>query len=56
MQRIERDREVALVPFGGRRWIVAFQGFASGSLDEAGAKDKFAVRLREGGFELGAPE
>ena len=50
------SREVRLVPFGGRRWIVAFQGFASGSLDEAGAKDKFVARLREGGFELGAPE
>jgi urease beta subunit len=50
------SREVKLVPFGGRRWIVAFQGFAGGSLDEAGAKDRFAVRLKEAGFDLGVGE
>jgi urease beta subunit len=50
------SREVKLVPFGGRRWIVAFQGLAGGSLDEAGAKDRFADRLKEAGFDLGAAE
>jgi urease beta subunit len=50
------SREVNLVPFGGRRWIVAFQGFVGGSLDKAGARDRFAARLRQAGFDLGAPE
>jgi urease beta subunit len=48
------SREVHLVPFGGRRWMVAFQGFAGGSLDEVGAKDRFAARLKEAGFDIGA--
>jgi len=50
------SREVKLVPFGGRRWMVAFQGFVGGSLDEAGAKDRFAARLTEAGFDLDAPK
>jgi urease beta subunit len=50
------SREVKLVPFGGRRWIVAFQGFVGGSLDEAGAKERFAARLKEAGFDLSAAE
>jgi urease beta subunit len=50
------SREVMLVPFGGRRWMVAFQGFVGGSLDEAGVKDRFAARLKEAGFDLGAPK
>jgi len=50
------SREIKLVPFGGRRWIVAFQGFAGGSLDEPGAKDRFAAKLKEAGFDLGAAE
>ena len=50
------SREVKLVPFGGRRWSVAFQGFGGGSLDEPGAKDRFAASLKEAGFELGAAE
>jgi urease beta subunit len=49
-------REVRLVPFGGRRWMVAFHGFAGGSLDEPGAKERFAARLRAARFDLGAPE
>jgi urease beta subunit len=48
------SREVKLVPFGGRRWMVAFHGFVGGSLDEPGAKDRFAARLKEAGFDLGA--
>jgi urease beta subunit len=48
------SREVKLVPFGGRRWIVAFQGFVGGSLDEPGAKDRFAAKLKAAGFDLGA--
>jgi urease beta subunit len=50
------SREVRLVPFGGRRWVVAFQGFAGGSLDEPGARDRFAARLRAAGFDLGTQE
>jgi urease beta subunit len=50
------SREVKLVPFGGRRWMVAFQGFAGGSLDEPGAQGRFAARLKEAGFELGTQE
>jgi urease beta subunit len=49
------SREVKLVPFGGRRWIVAFQGLAGGSLDETGARDRFEARLRQAGFEMDAP-
>jgi urease beta subunit len=47
------SREVKLVPFGGRRWMVSFQGFVGGSLDEAGAKETFADRLNAAGFDLG---
>ena len=50
------SREVKLVPFGGRRWIVAFQGFVGGSLDAPGAKDRFAAKLKAAGFDLGAAE
>jgi urease subunit beta len=45
-------REVHLVPFGGRRWIVAFNGLAGGSLDEAGAAERFAEALEAAGFEV----
>lgn len=47
-------REVSLVPFGGRRWIVGFIGLAGGSLDEAGARERFAAALKAAGFEPGA--
>ena len=50
------SREVKLVPFGGRRWIVAFHGLAGGSLDEEGAKDRFAAKLKQAGFDLGSAE
>ena len=49
-------RVVRLVPFGGRRWIVGFNGLAAGSLDAAGAGDRFAKALKRAGFELGVPE
>jgi urease beta subunit len=45
------SREVKLVPFGGRRWMVGFNGLVDGGLDETGARDRFASRLREAGFE-----
>jgi len=49
-------REVRLVPFGGRRWMVAFNGLVDGGLDEPGARDRFAAALAARGFELGGPE
>jgi urease beta subunit len=49
-------REVQLVPFGGRRWVVAFSAMVAGSLDEPGARDRFAERLRAAGFDLSAAE
>jgi urease beta subunit len=45
-------REVHLVPFGGRRWIVAFNGLVGGSLDEPGARERFAEALKAAGFEV----
>jgi urease beta subunit len=45
-------REVRLVPFGGRRWMVAFNGLAGGGLDEPGARERFEAALRAAGFEL----
>ena len=45
-------REVRLVPFGGRRWMVAFNGLVGGSLDEPGARERFAEALRAAGFEV----
>jgi urease beta subunit len=45
-------REVSLVPFGGRRWMVAFHGLVGGGLDEAGARERFATALQAAGFEL----
>jgi urease beta subunit len=45
------SREVRLVPFGGRRWMVGFNGLVDGGLDEPGAKERFAKRLGEAGFE-----
>ena len=49
-------REVRLVPFAGRRWIVGFNGLAGGSLDEPGARDRFAAALKAAGFEPGGLE
>ena len=45
-------REVRLVPFGGRRWMVAFNGLVGGGLDEPGARDRFADALRAARFEV----
>src|SRR5258708_22531534 len=50
------SREVKLVPFGGRRWIVAFQGLAGGSLDAPGAEERFAARVKEAAFARGTLE
>jgi urease beta subunit len=48
-------REVRLVPFGGRRWMVAFNGLVDGGLDEPGARDRFAAALKARGFDPGDP-
>jgi urease beta subunit len=50
------SREVRLVPFGGRRWMVGFNGLAGGELDRAGGREEFAARLLAAGFDLGAAE
>jgi urease beta subunit len=49
-------RDVQLVPFGGKRWVVGFNGLVAGSLDETRARDRFADKLRAAGFDLGAAE
>ena len=44
------SREVKLVPFGGPRWMVAFQGFGSGSQGDLRSLHPFpipAFRRRE---------
>jgi urease beta subunit len=48
-------RSVSLVPFGGKRWLIAFNGLVGGGLDEPGAKDRFAAALKRAGFEVVAP-
>jgi hypothetical protein len=40
------------VPFGGKRWMIAFNGLVGGGLDEPGARDRFAAALKAAGFEL----
>ena len=50
------SRQVRLVPFGGRRWMVGFNGLVGGGLDDAGAKERFAARLREANFQMGDGE
>jgi urease beta subunit len=44
-------REVRLVPVAGRRWMVGFNGLAGRSLDEPGARDRFAAALKAAGLE-----
>jgi urease beta subunit len=44
-------KSVRLVRFGGLRRTAAFNGLAGGSLDEPGARERFAAALREAGFE-----
>jgi urease beta subunit len=43
-------RTVDLVPFGGRRRVIAFQGLVGGELDAPGAREQFADALRRKGF------
>jgi urease beta subunit len=50
------SRQVRLVPFGGRRWMVGFNGLVGGGLDDPGAKERFAARLREANFQIGDGE
>jgi urease beta subunit len=50
------SREVRLVPFAGRRWVVGVNGLAGGELDRAAAREEFAARLLAAGFDLGAAE
>ena len=49
-------KEVALVPYGGARWISGFHGFVGGSLDGAGVKEKFEAALSKAGFDSGKPK
>ena len=48
-------RTVRLVPFAGARVAWGGQGFVNGPLDAPGARDAFAARLGERGFEGDAP-
>lgn len=49
-------KEVALVPYGGARWVSGFHGFVGGSLDDAAVRQKFEKALHEGGFDSGTPK
>lgn len=46
-------RTVRLVPFGGRRVVTGGHGLVGGSLDEPGARERFAAALAEAGFDPG---
>ena len=46
-------REVALVPFVGRRVWTGGQAFVAGGLDAPGARDRFTARLEPAGFGTG---
>ena len=46
-------REVALVPFVGRRIWTGGQGLVACELDAPGAREAFALALRAAGFETG---
>jgi urease beta subunit len=48
-------KTVALVPLGGRRVISGFNGLATGELDAAGARERFAAALAAAGFDTGEP-
>jgi urease beta subunit len=48
-------KEVALVPFGGRRRLSGFNGLAGGDLDAPGAAERFATALAGAGFDSGPP-
>jgi urease beta subunit len=45
-------REVALVPYAGRRILTAGHGLAGGQLDRPGGREAFADALRARGFAL----
>jgi len=49
-------RDVALVPFLGRRVITGGHGLVGGELDRPGGRDAFAEALRRHGFDLGPIE
>ena len=46
-------RTVNLIPFAGARIVWGGQGFVNGPLDGAGAREAFAARLMERGFDIG---
>ncbi len=43
------EREVALVPFAGIRYVAGFRGEVGGPLDDAGGRDVGAGRRDDGG-------
>jgi urease subunit gamma/beta len=44
------ERPVTLVPLGGRREVVGFNGLVNGPLDAPGTRDTAMARARERGF------
>lgn len=46
-------RTVSVIPFAGGRIVWGGQGFVNGPLDAAGAREAFAARLAERGFDPG---
>ncbi len=46
-------RTVSVIPFAGARIVWGGQGFVNGPLDAAGAREAFAARLAEHGFDGG---
>lgn len=48
-------KAVRLVPYGGSRRVVGFQGFVDGELDAPGARERFLERLRAAGFDADNP-
>ena len=49
-------RDVALVPFAGRRIVTGGHGLAGGELDRPGGREAFAEAARQRGFALGPDE
>jgi urease beta subunit len=49
-------RDVALVPFTGRRIVTGGHGLAGGELDRPGGREAFAEAARQRGFALGPDE
>jgi urease beta subunit len=48
-------KAVDLVPFGGRRHVIGFNGLAPGDVDAPGARERFAEALEAAGFDTGEP-